>query len=139
MTSTNTNWRFDDQSEDLRIFRTNSFPDCHVTMFSSGDYHASFNETQKSMHYGYCRSKFKISGGTKLKRLFFKFENDLLKGLIPLSKNLCDNLLIKREREQSDTTPLEAYLVNNETKKKAQKRRISSPKNQRHKKRKLSE
>ena len=139
MTSTNTSWRFEDLSEDLRIFRTDSFPDCHISLFASGDYHASFDESQNSMHYGYCRSKFKISGGTKLKRLFFKFENDLLKGLIPLSKSLFENLIIKEEREKCQSTPLEAYFKNAEKKRKAPKRRISSPKNLRNKKRKLSE
>ena len=138
MTSTNTNWQFEDLSEDLRIFRNDSFPDCHCSIYTSGDYHSSYDKNPTAMHYGYCNKKFRIEGGRKLKTLFFLFESDLLKGLIPLSKSLHDNLLIKRERERSDTTPLERYLEH-KNKRKAPKRRISSPRNQRHKKRKLSE
>ena len=138
MTSTNTNWQFEDLSEDLRIFRNDSFPDCHCSIYTSGDYHSSYDKNPTAMHYGYCNKKFRIEGGRKLKTLFFLFESDLLKGLIPLSKSLHDNLLIKRERERSDTTPLERYL-GDKNKRKAPKRRISSPRNQRNKKRKLSE
>ena len=138
MTSTNTSWRFEDLSEDLRIFRNDSFPDCHCSIYTSGDYHSSYDKNPTAMHYGYCNKKFRIEGGRKLKTLFFLFESDLLKGLIPLSKSLHDNLLIKRERERSDTTPLERYL-GDKNKRKAPKRRISSPRNQRNKKRKLSE
>ena len=139
MTSTNTSWRFEDLSEDLRIFRNDSFPDCHCSIYTSGDYHSSYDKNPTAMHYGYCNKKFRIEGGRKLKTLFFMFESDLLKGLIPLSKSLFENLIIKEEREKCQSTPLEAYFKNAEKKRKAPKRRISSPKNLRNKKRKLSE
>lgn len=113
MESTTPIWSFYDHSNDLRIFRHTDYTNVHISMFSNGDYHASFSQDTKDIqrHYGYVnRNSFQIDGGTKLREFFNAFEKSVINDEIPLAKSLYENLKEKWKRESRFVSPIEEHL-----------------------------